>query len=605
MILNCLLTFTTLLALCHASILTLNDGDAYFDHVDPNITHFDINGIDHLSNTSLYLYDDKDKDFWFEKLDDCWIDSANSAPNQGQIDYLCKGVNVQQTFNLVQVDEHLAYLESSFSAPNLPAGFSMSVVVSPETHKFASVTESWMIATWDVPQGGGLVLEYPPESETISTSSVTIKVQFASDVTQGTYRLWTSTDPSVTSKDALSQQVSKAIQLSDAIQSLNDQCPQDDNKWAPGACGCGVPDTDTDLDGTPDCIDECPNDSEKIEEGVCGCGVADTDTDLDGTPDCIDECPNDSEKIEKGVCGCGVADTDTDLDGTPDCIDECPNDSEKIEKGVCGCGVADTDTDLDGTPDCIDECPNDSEKIEKGVCGCGVADTDTDLDGTPDCIDECPNDSEKIEKGVCGCGVADTDTDLDGIPDCVDECPKYPTAEEANVNTDGDDYCDIGDPDPDCPLDFLSGYVSCDKIFKPTQDAKGKYKPIVYEISTDLYRGRAHYQIKGPLREKLFAAGGVCEDYILTGFQLSPANDAAEDPKYVQSQIISDSRALYQFWSTAHDFHIYVDVNGSNTCTPRLLAAHHGNYTGPFGEIHWDECAKDGEKGPVPKYRRF
>lgn len=34
--------------------------------------------------------------------------------------------------------------------------------------------------------------------------------------------------------------------------------------------------------------DFCPNDLEKLKPGVCGCGTADTDTDLDGVPDCND-----------------------------------------------------------------------------------------------------------------------------------------------------------------------------------------------------------------------------------------------------------------------------------------------------------------------------
>jgi len=87
-----------------------------------------------------------------------------------------------------------------------------------------------------------------------------------------------------------------------------DQCPNDPNKTAPGQCGCGVPDTDTDGDGTADCNDLCPNDPNKIAPGVCGCGHPDTDTDHDGTLDCNDLCPNDPNKTAPGLCGCGVPD---------------------------------------------------------------------------------------------------------------------------------------------------------------------------------------------------------------------------------------------------------------------------------------------------------
>lgn len=57
---------------------------------------------------------------------------------------------------------------------------------------------------------------------------------------------------------------------------------------------------------TPE-VDECPDDPIKTEPGVCGCGVPDADTDGDGTPDCIDRCPNDPARIQPGMCGCGAA----------------------------------------------------------------------------------------------------------------------------------------------------------------------------------------------------------------------------------------------------------------------------------------------------------
>lgn len=70
--------------------------------------------------------------------------------------------------------------------------------------------------------------------------------------------------------------------------------------------------------------DDCPDDPNKTEAGTCGCGVADTDTDGDSTPDCNDDCPNDLSKTEPGVCGCGVSEIDTDNDRIADC-----NDSEQ------------------------------------------------------------------------------------------------------------------------------------------------------------------------------------------------------------------------------------------------------------------------------------
>ncbi len=188
----------------------------------------------------------------------------------------------------------------------------------------------------------------------------------------------------------------------DGTTDCTDGCPNDPLKIAPGACGCGAADVpatwyaDADNDGAGDpnstvsgfvCLgppagyvanstDQCPADGSKTSPGACGCGVADTDTDNDGTADCIDGCPADPNKITPGQCGCGVADTDTDSDGTADCNDLCPADPNKVAPGACGCGVADTDTDADGTPDCNDQCPADPNKTTPGLCGCGVVDVD-------------------------------------------------------------------------------------------------------------------------------------------------------------------------------------------------------------------------------------
>ncbi len=157
--------------------------------------------------------------------------------------------------------------------------------------------------------------------------------------------------------------------------------------------------------------------------------VETTDTDNDGTVDCLDGCPTDPNKIAPGICGCGVADTDSDSDGTADCFDGCPNDPNKTAPGICGCGVADTDTDSDGTADCNDGCPTDPNKIAPGVCGCGVADTDTDSDGTADCIDNCPNVTGQI-------GSPCSDGDVNTINDALDaNCQCVGTVVTCSQNT--------------------------------------------------------------------------------------------------------------------------------------------------------------------------
>jgi cysteine-rich repeat protein len=174
-------------------------------------------------------------------------------------------------------------------------------------------------------------------------------------------------------------------------------------KIAAGQCGCGVADTDADLDGTANCNDACVNDPLKIASGVCGCGVADTDADLDGTANCNDACVNDPLKIAAGQCGCGVADTDADLDGTANCNDACVNDPLKIAAGQCGCGVADTDADADGTANCNDQCPNDAARTLRAPETCNAV--DDDCDGTID--EDCPSGEGEGEPAPCGDNVLD------------------------------------------------------------------------------------------------------------------------------------------------------------------------------------------------------
>lgn len=94
-------------------------------------------------------------------------------------------------------------------------------------------------------------------------------------------------------------------------------------------------------------VDLCPNDDTKFVPGVCGCGVADTDEDGDGTPNCNDACPTDPNKITPGICGCGVVDPscqtveicnncqDDDGDGLVDLLDpDCPSSALALKKGT-------------------------------------------------------------------------------------------------------------------------------------------------------------------------------------------------------------------------------------------------------------------------------
>ncbi len=54
-----------------------------------------------------------------------------------------------------------------------------------------------------------------------------------------------------------------------------------------GSCSAVVPTaTDGDGDGSPDCLDGCAADAAKTAPGACGCGVADVDSNNNGTADC-------------------------------------------------------------------------------------------------------------------------------------------------------------------------------------------------------------------------------------------------------------------------------------------------------------------------------
>jgi hypothetical protein len=172
-------------------------------------------------------------------------------------------------------------------------------------------------------------------------------------------------------------------------------------------------------------------DSGKIDPGVCGCGTPDTDSDGDGTADCIDNCPADSGKVDPGVCGCGTPDTDSDGDGTADCNDQCSTDPGKTEPGICGCGTPDTDSDGDGYLIC-DDCNDSNPAINPGaseICGNGIDENCDDHD------DVCP--LECIDEDGDGYGTGDACLG----PDCNDNNPSvHPTATEMCDNLDNN--CD-------------------------------------------------------------------------------------------------------------------------------------------------------------------
>ncbi len=102
-------------------------------------------------------------------------------------------------------------------------------------------------------------------------------------------------------------------------------------------CPCAE---DSDGDGTPDCADGCPSDPGKSEPGACGCGVSDTDADADGVLDCVDNCPSAFNPEQ----------ADFDGDGQGDACDPCPSDpSQNVQ--VVWVSIEGTDEVSNGTRD--------------------------------------------------------------------------------------------------------------------------------------------------------------------------------------------------------------------------------------------------------------
>ena len=77
----------------------------------------------------------------------------------------------------------------------------------------------------------------------------------------------------------------------DVCESTANECGQTNGGTVlcDGSCSATVPAaTDSDADGTADCLDGCPADADKIAAGACGCGVADSDANANGTADCLE-----------------------------------------------------------------------------------------------------------------------------------------------------------------------------------------------------------------------------------------------------------------------------------------------------------------------------
>ena len=135
---------------------------------------------------------------------------------------------------------------------------------------------------------------------------------------------------------------------------IKDQCPGFDDRTSP----------DTDGDGLKDCADACPTDPTKIAPGACGCGVADTDGDGDGVADCNDNCPT--------VVNPGQADADGD--GVGDACDNCPTVANPSQ----------TNSDGDALGDACDNCPTITNPGQEDLDSDNVGDLCDGSDGDGD-----------------------------------------------------------------------------------------------------------------------------------------------------------------------------------------------------------------------------
>ena len=205
------------------------------------------------------------------------------------------------------------------------------------------------------------------------------------------------------------------------------------NGCPPGTTTDAIALADADGDGTCDINDGCPNDPNKTAPGNCGCGVPETgDSDSDGTVDCNDGCPNDPNKIAAGNCGCGLPETgDTDGDGLADCIDNCPTVVGQIGS-ACDDGNPATIADqLDANCTCVGQ-----------TVDCLGVPNGPDVPGTP-CNDNSACTINDAWSPLCVCTGTFQDADADGVCDTNDNCPTVP-GQQGSSCSDGDP-CTIND----------------------------------------------------------------------------------------------------------------------------------------------------------------
>jgi len=219
----------------------------------------------------------------------------------------------------------------------------------------------------------------------------------------------------------------------DGIQQASEAC--DDGNTADGdSC-------------THDCkIDDCPYDPDKTAPGVCGCGISDADSDNDGILNCNEVASNCTEgqqySCDPMTQGCTAGQpgcNETNMIPSSPLLGECANGQQLCQYGQLGYCVA----TQPGQEDCNNGKDDDCDGIVDNGSNCNQV-TET-CNGTDD------NKNGQVDEGF--------DSDHDGIADCFDNCPSNPNGDQKD--TDGDKVGDICDP-PQCNNGFVEAGEQCD-----------------------------------------------------------------------------------------------------------------------------------------------
>jgi hypothetical protein len=183
-------------------------------------------------------------------------------------------------------------------------------------------------------------------------------------------------------------------------------CPDDPNKTHPGICGCGVADTDTDSDGTPDCNDNCPNTANPEQEDTDGNGIGDACDDVDGDGYTADvDCDDSNASVNPGateVCNS----IDDDCDGS---VDEDVTSTFYQDSDGDGYGNATVSTQACRAPsDYVadnTDCDDSNASVNPGATEVCDDEIDNDCDGDVDSSDtECTSDDTDSGGGTSGGG---------------------------------------------------------------------------------------------------------------------------------------------------------------------------------------------------------